>query len=152
MKKILFLIILVLNMPAIAANHISKDTKASLKQLYQQINNVEDPYTNKDVSDEITRLVSSSCYTSAIRSLKHKTHLSFERTEMMKKVMRSTCNCVSASDEMIDGVIKSAVMFKEHGKHSSSAKSAMRIGIKQAKQKCFTKMRQQMQELKSETR
>ncbi len=139
-----YLCLLLTTVLAFNAYSLTTDTKSELKKLYFQINSSEDPYKDDEVADEVTRLVDKSCYESAVKALNRKQNLSEIKVSKAKVMMRQTCSCVANSNDMIKGVIQSAMLFKQHGKHSTEAKSAMRNGMSIAKKKCFKQMRANM--------
>lgn len=144
MKRLLLLAMLITTSTAFAEGNLSKDTHSGLKKLYYVINQSVDPHSDPDVANEVTKMVNKSCFESAQKALDRRSDIALDKKEKMMGMLRSTCSCVSKSDDMITGVIKSATLFKEHGKASSEARKAMKNGMRAAKAKCFKKMRSQM--------
>ena len=145
MRSVLILISIALSMPVFALKgSLNGETKSELKKLYYRINSSDDPHTDKEVKKDVTRLVGKSCNESAMKALKKRKHVPAAQMAKMKGIMSSTCSCVAEHDDMIKGVIDSAVLFKEHGKHSVEARKAMQSGMKTAKKDCFKKMRSNM--------
>lgn len=141
MQKLIMLILLAIAIPA-TANNLSRETKTELRQLYYDINATEEPSQNKKIKQKISNLVNKSCFESAQKKLHRKTKLAAWQKKHIQKMIQNTCSCVANSNEMIKGVIQSAVLFKANGKHSVEAKNAMRKGMQQAQQHCMQARKQ----------